>query len=38
MMKPLTSECPCRKEYGTSLYLKKGNLKTTEKYKGLSSE
>ena len=33
----LTSECPCRKEYGTSPFLKKGILKTAEEYSGHST-
>ena len=37
MMKTLTSECPCRKEYGTSPFLKKGILKTAEEYSGHST-
>ena len=31
MMKTLTSECPCRKEYGTSQFLKKGMLESPAK-------
>lgn len=37
MMKTLTSEYPCRKEYGTSPFLKKGILKTAEEYSGHST-